>query len=117
MIDPAALRDHSTDDLVARYDRVIQRRQLAVDDVKVGPAHTAAGDLDQNLSGAGRRIRPHRWLQRLPRTHQLHGEHSGSLALGESIPLPLVPIACSGAARCLQLNRGECPADRNRRQG
>src|SRR6266403_895211 len=97
MIDPAAPRDHSTDDLVARYDRMIQRRQLAVDDVKIGPAHTAAGDLDQNLPGAWRRIRPRRWLQRLPRTHQLHGEHS-------------VPSLWANQSRCrLCLLHGQAP--------
>ena len=52
-----AQRRDPADDLVAGHDR--QRAlKVAVDDMEIGPADAAGGDLDQQLARAGRRHRP-----------------------------------------------------------
>ena len=49
---PRPRADDVADDLVAGNDRQLRLRQLAVDDVQVGAADGARGDLDQHLPGA-----------------------------------------------------------------
>jgi len=90
---------------------MIQRRQLAVDDVKIGPAHTAAGDLDQTCPGPGA------GSARIDGCNGCPGRSAAMAnipvpSLWRINPLPLVPICMVRPRRCLQSNRGECPADR-----
>lgn len=63
-----------TDHLMGGNDR--QRSvKVAVNDMKVRPAHSASGDLDQQLAFAGRRPWPLHGPEGLPRSVQLHGQH------------------------------------------
>jgi hypothetical protein len=50
----AASNDRSHD-LVTGNDVVSVHRKVSLDDVEVGPAHTAGPDLDEHLTGAGNR--------------------------------------------------------------
>jgi hypothetical protein len=48
---------HGADDLVARHQRQLRLAQLAVEDVEVGAADATGADPDQDLAGAGLRVR------------------------------------------------------------
>ena len=65
------------DDLVARHERELGLGELAVDDVKVRPAHAAGEDAEDDLAGAGTRLVDVIEPQRLPRTMQAHRFHHG----------------------------------------
>ena len=43
---------HPADDLVARHDRRLAEREVALHDVEVGPADAAGRDLDEHLARA-----------------------------------------------------------------
>jgi hypothetical protein len=45
--------DHFAHDLVARYDAITERLQLAFDDVQIRAAHPARPDAQQYLAGCG----------------------------------------------------------------
>jgi hypothetical protein len=46
------------DDLMTRHDRRPHRRQLALDDVQIGPAHAARADAYEHLARSRRRCGP-----------------------------------------------------------
>ena len=67
----------SADDFVTRNERQFRCRQLAINDMQIGPAHAASMDAQQNLVGAGirqrsRRIQPQRLMRRI-QNHRTHG--------------------------------------------
>jgi hypothetical protein len=68
-------RDDDADDLVAQNDRAPERRQLAVDDVKIRPANRARLDPQEDLTA--RRHRPLHFskLDRRARARQHDGPH------------------------------------------
>jgi hypothetical protein len=51
-----AQRFHHADDFIPRHDRMIERRQFAVDDVQIGAAYAARGHAQQHAAGAGMRL-------------------------------------------------------------
>jgi len=51
-----AARDDAPDGLVSRRDRQHRQVDLALDDVDVGSAQSAAGDVEHDLAGAGLRV-------------------------------------------------------------
>ena len=70
-----AERFDPTDHLVARNDGVVYVRQLAVDDMQIGPADAAGIDPDAHIAGAGCRILPFLQLKRRAGRRQNHGLH------------------------------------------
>jgi len=62
---------------------MIQRRQLAVDDVKVGAAHTAARDSDQKLARGRAPDRPASMAATAARDASAAWRTFGFLAVGE----------------------------------
>ena len=70
----AVLRD--PDDLVARDERQLRARELAVDDVEIGPADTTGLHLQQHLTGAGDRAVDPGELERRSRRLKHHGLHA-----------------------------------------
>ena len=73
--DALADRRDAADDLVPRHDRQLGVLQLAIDDVQVGAADAAGGDLDQQLPRPRLRQRPFPQDQRGPRAVEHHGAH------------------------------------------
>jgi hypothetical protein len=75
--------DHTADDLMAGRQRQLRLGELPVDDVEVGPADAAGGDLERDLTTTGL------WIGQLPldqrrtkgfehhRAHQPHSLPSG----------------------------------------
>ena len=57
-VDALADRVDAADDLVARHDRKLGVRQLAVDDMQVGAADAAGLDLNADLPRPGRWVGP-----------------------------------------------------------
>ena len=55
---PGAARRHSSDDLMSRHDRRPARREVALDDVEIGPADAAHLDVDEHHARVGERHRP-----------------------------------------------------------
>src|SRR5262249_34025963 len=73
--DAGAKRIHPPDHFVAGNDRIGDIRQLAVDDMQVGPAYAAGADLDARVAGAGFRIVPPLKPERRTGRRQDHGMH------------------------------------------
>jgi hypothetical protein len=76
---------HAPDDLVAGDEWELRLRELAVDDMDVGAADAAGGDLEQDLSGSGLRLREVGWPERLALPFQHHRAHGLSLAPGHRL--------------------------------
>jgi hypothetical protein len=65
--DAGAEHVDTADDFVTGDHGVFDAGQLAIDDVKVGPAYTASADLDSYFSRAGQRVGTLLHLQRRAR--------------------------------------------------
>ena len=72
--DPLSGASDAADDLVAGDDGE-RTMELAVEDVEIGAADPAGGDLDQQLAGAGFRNRPLDHAQRRAGPIELHRAH------------------------------------------
>ena len=77
-LDTGPCRRHHADNLVARHNRVRERRQFAIDYMQVGAANTAYGNAQQNLSAPGTGGLAARQFEPLARPVQLHLAHAGS---------------------------------------
>jgi hypothetical protein len=69
-------RSYPADDFVSRNDGHMRIGQLAVDDVKVCPAHTAGAHLDADFVGGGKAVwqfRPFQWMLQRLQHHRVHG--------------------------------------------
>jgi hypothetical protein len=81
-----AASNNRSHDLVPGNDVVSVHRKVSLDDVEVGPAHTAGTDLDEHLTGAGNRrfsVREPNGIalegaggRDLPRLHESHPHRS-----------------------------------------
>jgi len=57
------------------HQRQLGLGELTIDDVEIGAADAAAGDLDQDLPRGGLRVGQLAFDQRLPRRFEDHGAH------------------------------------------
>src|SRR5262249_28938569 len=79
------------DDLVAQYERQLRLRELAVDDVEVGAADTAAAHAEAPLRRARTRLLELRLAQRRPHALEEHRAHGDSVRAGRRRPAPAGP--------------------------
>ena len=73
--DAGAKRRHVTHDLMTENERQLGLRQLAVEDVEIGAAHPASGDLDEDLLGSRLGNGQLGKSERLARPVEQHGLH------------------------------------------
>ena len=73
--DPGTECIHPADHLMAGHDRIGDVRQFSIDDMQIGPAHAAGGDLDAHIAGPGDRIFPRLKPKRRAGRRQDHGVH------------------------------------------
>jgi hypothetical protein len=73
--DPSTECIHPTDHLMAGHDRIGDVRQFSIDDMQIGPAHAAGGDIDAHIAGPGDRIFPRLKPKRRTGRRQDHGVH------------------------------------------
>src|SRR6516164_2093762 len=96
-----AARDHRGDDLVPGNHRQPRVGKLAVDEVKIGAAHAAGANLEQELP------RPRRWartvdeLQRSARCVENHGEHGYPRNRSRASPIRATVMTSMPSIACL----------------
>ena len=79
--DPGAFFDDDADDFVAENERQSGLRQIAVDDVQVGPADAAGPHLEHDLPSPGawpRHFGQSQGLARCIQNHRFHAALSGT---------------------------------------
>jgi hypothetical protein len=74
-IEASAYHVNPPDDFMARNNRKLWIRQLAVDNMKIGAAYTAGADANPNLAVGGLRIRPLDKLEPLTGAFEHHCAH------------------------------------------
>jgi len=93
---------HDADRFVAGDNRLLRQRQVAFDDVQVGPAHAADPDANPDLSGTrfGRPhvAKPERARARVRAPVEDHRFHTGSVYMnGKYVANPRAVLAGEGA--------------------
>ena len=81
-----AALDHARDDLMAGHERQPGLRELPVDDVEIGAADAAGGDLEEHLAGLRLRLGDVLEAQRLALPVEHHRAHGLTVAPGVGSP-------------------------------